>query len=153
MSRAGCPFLRGSSLYNIDILVTCPFISLPSWLLHGPWRGLFLSLPSQLLPTWPSSVEPCQLWPLPDISHSGYALPHMYNKLFPPSYLGLVTSFPDFSFCFFHLEMTIFFLILALKFVFFKKQQYPHHHLANCLIPPFITFPSVMFFKKSLQLI
>lgn len=36
----------------------------------------------------------CPLWALPEVSASGSALPHIYNKLSPPLYLGTVMSFP-----------------------------------------------------------
>lgn len=64
-----------------------PFIHLTSW---SPGL-LALPLPFVALLTWPGSGS-CLLWTLPDVSASGDALSHTYNKLSPPWYLGAFLS-------------------------------------------------------------
>ena len=56
-----------------------------------------LSLPFLLSPHGSGSWL---LWTLPDVPASGYTLPHIYNKLSPPPYLGAVMSFLSFLFLF-----------------------------------------------------
>lgn len=78
----GCSFL-----YNPTIFVTCYFVSL--YLLVAALGSPLFPLSSPFpLPAWPSSVWSCLLWTLPEAP--GSALPHNYNKLSPPPYLGAV---------------------------------------------------------------
>lgn len=64
----------------------CP----PGCCTHCPCSLLYFPLPS--LFTWHSSIWSCPLWTLIDVSASGCALPHFYNKPATPRYLGAVMS-------------------------------------------------------------
>jgi hypothetical protein len=86
-------------------LEVLPYITQTFWLpsLLDLWPPScctwFPCLPLLLSPHDPA-VWSCLLWNLPDVSASGYALPHIYNKLVPPPFLGAVMSFPFLSFWF-----------------------------------------------------
>lgn len=72
-------WLGCSSQHNPTISVTCSLCT------PGPpgcltWFPLPSPFPSSQ-PCMGSPVELCLLWILPDVPASGYALPHIYNKL------------------------------------------------------------------------
>jgi hypothetical protein len=68
--------LRGlgcSSLYNPTILVTCRFCTFGSPGCRAWFPAIFTHTPDS--GSWP-------LWTLPEVSASGYVLPHVYHKRF-----------------------------------------------------------------------
>lgn len=85
-----CPSPSSSSLCNpfrLPMLVLFIFYFL---VILASWSPGSL-IPPPLLHTWPSSgLSP--LWTLTNVSASGYALLHIYNKLSPPPYPGAVMS-------------------------------------------------------------
>lgn len=89
---------RGWAALSYIIQPFClPALFVPLSLLADPLVSPLcplLSLPSPF-PTWPGSGS-CTLWTFLEFMASGYALQCVYNKLFPPPYLGAVMfiSFP-----------------------------------------------------------
>ena len=77
------PSTRGSSLYNPDILVTCPFCTF----------GLLAAVLGS--PPYPPSPPPT--WFRPEVSASGYT-PRIRNQLSPPLHLEEVMAFFLFQF-------------------------------------------------------
>lgn len=74
--------------------------------LFGPPGCFFgfssLPLPSPLFSH--GSVWSCPLWSLSDIHESVYALPHIYNKIYPPPHLGEVMFLSFFFLSFFFIQ-------------------------------------------------
>lgn len=95
-----------SELSSSGAWAVLPYIIKPFWLpeLSVPLgllvftTGFSLSPLPSLRPffTWPSSVLSWPFWSLLDVPASGYGLPHPYNKLSAPPYLGPVMSFFSF---------------------------------------------------------